>query len=112
MSPFKGPFWHEAVKQTLKKEFEEELAAKMKEHDYSECYCHALRSPPWGGYSSEEQILHETKQRRNSSGYAKPRNTGTSSCTYLKKDQEAILGEAPVLQSTKLVLYSSLRYQD
>ena len=102
MSPFKGPFWHEAVKQKLKKEFEEELAAKMKEHDYSECYCHALRSPPWGGYSSEEQILHETKQRRNSSGYAKPRNTGTSSCTYLKKDQEAILGEAPVLQSTNL----------
>ena len=104
MSPFKGPFLHEAVKRTLKKEFEKELAAKMKEHDYSECYCHALKTPPWGGYSSEEQILHEIKQRKNISGYEKPQSTGTSSCTYLKKDQEAILGEAAILQSTKSVL--------
>ena len=111
MSPFKGLSWNEAVEQTRKKkQFEEEIAAKMKEHDYSECYCHALKNPPWGGYSSEEQILHETKQRKKHSGQEKPQATGTSSCTYLRRDQEAILGGAAVLRSARSVLYSSFHY--
>lgn len=104
MSPFKGPTWNEAVKHRLKeKKDEEELAAKMKEHDYSECYCHALKKPPWGGYSIEEQILYEIKQRRRRGGQGKRQATGTSSYKYLKKDQAAILEEAAgkgILQTT------------
>lgn len=107
MSPFKGPTWNEAVKHRLKeKKDEEELAAKMKEHDYSECYCHALKKPPWGGYSIEEQILYEIKQRRRRGGQGKRQATGTSSYKYLKKDQAAILEEAAgkgILQTTKSV---------
>ncbi|KAF6221851.1 hypothetical protein HO133_001819 [Letharia lupina] len=107
MSPFKAPTWNEAVKQRLKeKKDEEELAAKMKEHDYSECYCHALKKPPWGGYSIEEQILYEIKQRRRRGGQGKRQATGTSSYKYLKKDQAAILEEAAgkgTLQTTKSV---------
>lgn len=114
MSPFRGLTWNEAVQQTFKKrKDEEELEAKMKEHDYLECYCHALKDPPWGGYSVEEQILHEIKQRKKSVNQGKRQTTGTSSYTYLKKDQEAVLGEAAILQTTtKSVLYSCLRNQD
>lgn len=110
MSPFECPTWNEAVEQALTKQREEEeLAARMKEHDYSECYCHALRDPPWGGYSVEEQVLHENKQRRKISGQEIRHTIGTSSYTYLKKDQEAILGGSAI---TKLALYSCLQKQD
>lgn len=102
MRIFKGPTWNEAADQALKKKKEDdELVAKMKEHDYSECYCHALRDPPWGGYSIEEQILYEIKQRRQGSGQGKRQSTGTSCYTYLKKDQEAILGQTASFQISK-----------
>ena len=105
MPPSKYPGRKEMVMGSLKKKKErEKLAAKMKEHDYSECYCHALRNPPWGGYSIEEQILHEAKQRRKRETQEDGQSTaGTSSYIYLKKDQEAILGEEAVLQTRKLV---------
>ena len=108
MSPFKGPTWAEAVRQSLqKKKDDEDLAEKMKEHDYSECYCLALKNPPWGGYSIEEQILYEIKQRKKSHGQVKRQTTGTSSRNYLRQDQKAILGKAAVngaFQSTQSVL--------
>lgn len=111
MLPFKGPAWNAKLKRLQKciKDEEEELAERMKEHDYSECYCIALMNPPWGGYSYEEQILHEVKQRKKGGNQGKLRITGTSSYTYLNKDQAAILGEAAVLQTTKSVLYSRLQ---
>lgn len=80
----------------------------MIDHDYSECYCNALKSPPWGGHSIEEQILHKTKQRKENGGQGKRQTTSTFSYTCLKKDQEAILGGAAILQTSKSILYSCL----
>ena len=39
MLPFKGPAWNKKVKQLHKQihDEEEEMAERMKEHDYSEC---------------------------------------------------------------------------
>ena len=65
MFPFKGPSWNEADRKAKEELIRaDQLKAKMKEHDYSECYCLALKNPPWGGYSIEEQIVHEAKQRK------------------------------------------------
>ena len=83
MFPFKGPTWNEAdrkAKEELKKA--EQLKAKMKEHDYSECYCIALKNPPWGGYSIEEQILHEAKQRKKSYRQAESQDVRKSRYSY------------------------------
>ena len=104
MLPFKGHAWNAKLKRLQKhiKDEEEGLAERMKEHDYSECYCIALMNPPWGGYSDEEQILHEVKQRKKGASQRKHQITGTSSYTYLSKDQAAVLGDAAV-QTTKSV---------
>ncbi|KAL9134702.1 MAG: hypothetical protein Q9175_004115 [Cornicularia normoerica] len=59
-------------------------------------------SPPWGGHSIEEQILHKTKQRKKNGGQGKRQTTNTSSYTCLKNDQEAILGGAAILQTSNL----------
>ena len=93
MSPFRGLTWNEAdrkVKEESKKA--EELETKMKEHDYSECYCHALQNPPWGGYSIEEQILFEAKQRRKPVGQAEPHETRNSRYSY-RYANNALTGE-------------------
>ena len=104
MLPLDGPTCDKIVRRLFKLiKDEEELVKKMKEHDYSECYCIALTNPPWGGYSNEEQILHEAKQRKKGGRQGKLQNTGTSSYTYLNRDQAAILGEAAILQTTKSI---------
>ena len=64
------------------RENEKELAARITEHDCLECYCHALKNPPWGGYSVEEQFSHEMKQRKKGDSQVKRQSTGTS-YTYL-----------------------------
>ena len=83
MSPFKCLTWNEAdkkVKEESKRE--EELKMKLKEHDYSECYCHALKNPPWGGYSIAEQILYEIKQRKKPVARIEPQDTRRSRYSY------------------------------
>ena len=93
MSPFKGLTWNEAdrkVKEESKRE--EELKVKMKEHDYSECYCHALKNPPWGGYSIAEQILHEINQRRKPFARIDPQDTRRSRYSY-RYANNALTGE-------------------
>lgn len=105
MLPFHVPAWKEKVRRLHKqtKDEDEELAERMREHDYSECYCNALMNPPWGGYSKDEQILHEIKQCKKGGGQGKHQVTGTSSYTYLNRDQAAILGDAAILQTTKSI---------
>lgn len=93
MSPFKSPTWNEADKQMLKKKKDdEELAVKMKELDYSECYCYALKNPPWGGYSIEEQILYEVKQRKEPVSRVEPHDTKRSRYSY-RYANNALTGE-------------------
>lgn len=93
MSPFKGATWKEADrKATAELRRAEQLKAQMKEHDYSECYCYALKNPPWGGYSIEEHILHEVKQRKNSIGRAEPQDTRKSRYSY-RYANNALTGE-------------------
>lgn len=83
MSPFKGLTWNEADrKATEESKRAEELKTKMKEHDYLECYCYALRNPPWGGYSIEEHILHEAKQREKPVSQTEPQDTKRSRYSY------------------------------
>lgn len=112
MLPFKGSARTKIVKgsdkQIQKQIQDKELAEKLKEHDYLECYCNALMDPPWGGYSVEEQILCEAKHRKQGGSQRKMPITGTSSYTYLSKDQAAILGES-IFQTTKSILYSRLQ---
>ena len=109
MSPFKGSCRNKEAKRSHKQIQDEELVEKLKEHDYLECYCNALMDPPWGGYSTEEQILREAKQRKKGGSQRKLQTTGTSSYNYLNKDQAAILGESAVLQTTKSILYSRIQ---
>lgn len=93
MSPFKGSTWKEADrKATEELRRVEQLKVQMKEHDYSECYCYALNNPPWGGYSVEEQVLHEIKQRENSIGRAEPQDTRKSRYSY-RYANNALTGE-------------------
>ena len=93
MSAFKGSTWNGAVrKATEESEKVEELKSKMKEHDYSECYCLALENPPWGGYSVEEQILYEAKQREEPVDQAEPQDTRRSRYSY-RYANNALTGE-------------------
>ena len=93
MSPFKGSTWNGAIrKATEDSKKAEELKTKMEEHDYSECYCLALENPPWGGYSVEEQILYEVKQRENPLGHAEPQDTRRSRYSY-RYANNALTGE-------------------
>lgn len=93
MSPFKGLTWNEADrKATEESKKAEELETKLKEHDYSECYCHALQNPPWGGYSIEEQIWFQAKHRRKSVGQAEPQATKKSRYSY-RYANNALTGE-------------------
>lgn len=93
MSPFKGPTWKEADrKATEELRRAEQLKVQMKEHDYLECYCYALKNPPWGGYSIEEQILHEIKQRKKSVDGAEPQDTRSSRYSY-RYANNALTGE-------------------
>ena len=83
MSPFKGPTWIEADGKAYEESKKaEELKIKMKEHDYSECYCYSLKNPPWGGYSIEEQILYEVKLRKRSAVPVEPVDTKKSRYSY------------------------------
>ena len=93
MFPFKRPSWKEADKQA-KEELKRanQLKAKMKEHDYSECYCLALKNPPWGGYSIEEQMLHEAKQRKYSVHQAESQDVSKSRYSY-RYANNALTGE-------------------
>lgn len=93
MIPFKGPSWNEAdrhAKEELIKA--DQLKAKMKEHDYSECYCLALKNPPWGGYSIEEQMLHQVKQRKALVGPAESQDVRKSRYSY-RYANNALTGE-------------------
>lgn len=93
MSPFKALTWNEATrKATEEAKKAVELAAKMEEHDYSECYCHALKNPPWGGYSVEEQILYEVKQRKKPVDREEPQATRSSRYSY-RYANNALTGE-------------------
>lgn len=93
MSPFKGLTWNEAArKATEESKRADELATKMKEHDYSECYCHALKNPPWGGYSVEEQVLHELKQRNKPVDREETQDTRSSRYSY-RYANNALTGE-------------------
>ena len=93
MSPFKGSSWNEAEKKaTEESKRANELKAKLKEHDYSECYCHALKNPPWGGYSIEEQILFESKQRRKPTDRAEMQDSKKSRYSY-RYANNALTGE-------------------
>ena len=93
MFPFKGLSWNEADRQTKEELIKaDQLKAKMKEHDYSECYCLALKNPPWGGYSIEEQMLHQVKQRNNLVGQAVSQDTISSCYSYLYANN-ALTGE-------------------
>ena len=83
MLPFKGPSWNEADRKAKEESIRaDQLKAKMKEHDYSECYCLALKNPPWGGYSIEEQILHQAKQRNELVGQAESQGVRKSRYSY------------------------------
>ena len=96
MFPFKGLSWNEADRKAKEELIRaDQLKAKMKEHDYSECYCLALKNPPWGGYSIEEQILHEAKQRKTSSGRAKSQDVRKSRYSY-RYANNALTGEIVV----------------
>ena len=93
MFPFKGLSWNEADRKAKEELIRaDQLKAKMKEHDYSECYCLALKNPPWGGYSIEEQILHEAKQRKTSTGQAKSQDVRKSRYSY-RYANNALTGE-------------------
>lgn len=93
MFPFKGLSWNEADRKAKEELIRaDQLKAKMKEHDYSECYCLALKNPPWGGYSIEEQILHEAKQRKKSAGQAKSQDVRKSRYSY-RYANNALTGE-------------------
>ena len=70
----------------------EKLKLKMEEHDYSECYCHALKNPPWGGYSIAEQLLYEIKQRKKSVAQVEPQDTRRSRYFY-RYANNALTGE-------------------
>ena len=93
MSPFKGPSWNEADRKAKEESMRaDQLKAKMKEHDYSECYCLALKNPPWGGYSIEEQILHKVKQRNELVGRAESQDVRKSRYFY-RYANNALTGE-------------------
>ena len=93
MSPFKGSTWNGAItKASEESKKAEEVKAEMKEHDYSECYCLALENPPWGGYSVEEQILYEVKQRKNPLDHAESQDTRKSRYSY-RYANNALTGE-------------------
>ena len=93
MSPFKGLTWNEADRKAREESKKaEELETRLREHDYSECYCHALQNPPWGGYSIEEQILFEAEQRRKPVGQAEPQATRKSRYSY-RYANNALTGE-------------------
>ena len=96
MHPFKGHSWSEADRKLAQEsKREEQLQTKLTEHDYLECYCFALKNPPWGGYSIEEQILHEFKRRKKSIGQAKPEDTRRSRYSYCYANN-ALTGEIVV----------------
>ena len=93
MSPFKALTWNEASRRaTEESKKADELARKMKEHDYSECYCHALKNPPWGGYSVQEQVLYEVKQRKKPVDREEPQATRSSRYSY-RYANDALTGE-------------------
>ena len=93
MFPFKGPSWNDADRKAKEELIRaDQLKAKMKEHDYSECYCLALRNPPWGGYSIEEQILHEVKQRNKLIDQAESQAVRKSRYSY-RYANNALTGE-------------------
>lgn len=96
MLPFKGLSWNEADRKAKAELIKaDQLEAKMKEHDYLECYCLALKNPPWGGYSIEEQILHEVKQRNNLVCHAKPQSIRSSRYSYSYANN-ALTGEVVI----------------
>lgn len=93
MSPFKGASWSEADRKASKESKKaEELKIKMQEHDYLECYCYALSNPPWGGYSVDEQIIYEIKQRNIQVDLANPLDTKKSRYSY-RYANNALTGE-------------------
>ena len=93
MSPFKGPTWNEANREAAEESKKvEELKTRMKEHDYLECYCYALQNPPWGGYSIEEQLLHEVNQRKRPVGPAEPQDIRRSRYSF-RYANNALTGE-------------------
>ena len=93
MFPFKGPSWNEADRKAKEELIRaDQLKAKMKEHDYSECYCLALKNPPWGGYSIDEQILHEAKQRNKWVRQAESQDVRKSRYSY-RYANNALTGE-------------------
>ena len=109
MSPFRGLTWSEAdrkAKEESKKA--EELKTMMKEHDYSECYCHALKKPPWGGYSIEEQILFEAKQRRKPNGRAEPQDVRKSRYSY-RYANNSLTGEIVINEPLIVELFTTTK---